>query len=428
MGGRQVVEEPRLEIRRPSSPWWRRRDFLVVFLPLLAAVLTGVTLLAAAGKILLPFERITTLEAKMASKRDFFEDPEVQRLLLKHRIRVHITSSGSREVAIRDISSYDFVFPSGQPAGDLIVAERQAKGRDPKVFRPFVSPIVLPTYRAYAETLEDAGIATAQSGSGPGRPLYYVLDMEKFLKAIAQKRRWNEIGIRDHGISNANRIVVQSSDVCDSNSAGTYLGLVAFTWHGGADEVPDTDEEADGRGRAIKPLMDQGLPGTDVFRTYISPEGDRIAPVVVAYEHQYLNYQAQYQAESGKLDTDRVLLYPSAQFVTQPQFIALNEEGDRLGELITHDPELRQRAMELGFRILDPAGEVAGDQLTTFLEERNIPVPSMADDNTRSSMPRLRYLERMISIVGGCPAVDIPDVAPPSAKPPSAGKAAGVPE
>ncbi|MFE1960317.1 hypothetical protein [Streptomyces sp. NPDC059479] len=406
IGDRSVVGEPWLEIRRPSSSWWMRRGFLVVFLPLLAAVLTGVTLLAAGGKILLPFERIVTLKGKMASKRDFFEDPEVQRLLLKHRIRVHITSSGSREVAIQDISSYDFVFPSGQPAGDLITAQRAATNGYAKVHRPFVSPIVLPTYRAYAETLEDAEIATPQLGSGPGRPLYYVLDMRKFLTRIEREQRWNQLGIQSHGISNENRIVVQSSDVCDSNSAGTYLGLVAFTWHGTADEVPDTDREADARGRAIKPLMDQGLPGTDVFRTYISPEGKGIAPVVVAYEHQYLTYQAQYQAESGKLDSDRVLLYPSTQFVTQPQFIALNEEGDRLGDLITRDPELRQRAMELGFRILDPTGEVASDKLTTFLEDRNIPVPSVEGDDTRSAMPRLRYLERMISIVGGCPAAE----------------------
>ncbi|SCF60748.1 MULTISPECIES: hypothetical protein [unclassified Streptomyces] len=125
---------------------------------------------------------------------------------------------------------------------------------------------------------------------------------------------------------------------------------------------------------------------------------------MVAYEHQYLTYQAQYQAESGKLDSDRVLLHPSTQFVTQPQFIALNEEGDRLGDLITRDPELRQRAMELSFRILDPTGEVASDKLTTFLEDRNIPVPSVEGDDTRSAMPRLRYPERMISIVGGCPA------------------------
>lgn len=405
-GERPVVEEPRLAIRHGSASLWSRRNFLVVTLPLLAAVLVGVVTLTVSGNILLPFQRVITLEGKMASKRDFFEDPEVQRLLLKHHIRVHITSSGSREVAIRDLSGYDFVFPSGQPAGDLITSVRASKNQYAKVHRPFVSPIVLATYREYAETLQDAGIATAQPGAGPDGPLYYELDMPEFIRHIHRKVRWEDLGIQHHGITNRNRIVAQSPDVCGSNSAGTYLALVAFTWPGNGDEVPDTDQEADERGRAIKHLMEQGLPASDVFRTYISPEGKGIAPVVVAYEHQYLAYQVRHRAGSEKLDAQRVLLYPSSQFVTQPQFIALNQDGDRLGELITTDPELRRRAMELGFRILDPTGQISGDQLTGFLQDRSIPVPSMESNDTRTSMPRLRYLERMISVVGDCPAAE----------------------
>ncbi|WP_308307251.1 hypothetical protein [Streptomyces sp. ISL-10] len=407
VGERRTAEEPRLAIRRESRSARSRRSFLLTFLPLLAAVLTGTTALAVSGNILLPLERVVTLEGKMASKRDFFEDEEVQRILLKHHLRVHITSSGSREVAVRDISSYDFVFPSGQPAGDLITAERAAAGQYAKVHRPFVSPIVLATYREYAETLADAGIATAQRGAGAEPPYYYVLDMRKFLQHIHDRRRWNDIGVQRHGITNANRIVAQAPDVCGANSAGTYLALVAFTWHGGGDEVPDTDRQADERGRDIRHLMEQGLPAADVFRTYISPEGKNIAPLVVAYEHQYLAYQVQYRATSQRLDPQRVLLYPSGQFVTQPQFIALNKDGDRLGELITHDPELRRRAMELGFRILDQAGQVASDQLTGFLRDRRVPVPAIDGDDTRSAMPRLRYLERMISAVGDCPPADV---------------------
>ncbi|MET9511811.1 hypothetical protein ABZX62_25670 [Streptomyces flavidovirens] len=379
----------------------------MTFLPLLAVVLAGTAALAVTGNILLPAERVVTLEGKMASKRDFFEDEEVKRLLLKHHIRVHITSTGSREVAVRGVDAYDFVFPSGQPAGDLITGERAADNRYAKVHRPFVSPIVLATYREYADTLADAGIAKPQRGAGADEPYYYALDMPKFLRHIHDKRRWNDIGIRKHGLANANRIVAQTPDVCGSNSAGTYLALVAFTWRGDGDEVPDSDREADERARDIRHLMEQGLPAADVFRTYISPEGKNIAPVVVAYEHQYLAYQVRYRAGAKKLDSQRVLLYPSGQFVTQPQFIALNKDGDRLGELITHDPQLRRRAMELGFRILDPSGQVSGDQLTHFLEDREIPVPSIDGDATRSAMPRLRYLERMISRVGDCPAADV---------------------
>ncbi|MET7622074.1 hypothetical protein [Streptomyces sp. NPDC005408] len=399
------MEEPRLPVR--STSVWAQRSFLLVFLPALALALIGIAVLSVSGNILLPFQKVVTLEGKMASKREFFEDKEVQRLLLKHHYKIHITSTGSREVAIRDISTYDFVFPSGQPAGDLITNQRAAAGEFGKVHRPFVSPIVLPTYRAYAETLAAAGLATAQTGSGD-KPLYYTLKTKKLLDEIDKKSRWSDIGIQNRGVINTNRILVQSPDVCDSNSAGTYLALVAFTWRGTGDDIPSSDKAADQRARAIKPLMEQGMPASDVFRTYISPEGKAIAPVVVAYEHQFLTYQAQYKAEKQQLDSDRVLLYPDSQFVTQPQFIALNKESDKLGELITDDPELRQRALELGFRTLDPTGEVEGDRLTEFLEERDIPVPSIRQDDTHTAMPKLRYLERMISIVGECAPLDIP--------------------
>ncbi|MER5932550.1 hypothetical protein [Streptomyces sp. NPDC002054] len=412
VGERPVVEEPRLAVRRRSSGLWSRRGLLLFFLPALATVLTGLATLAVSGNLLLPFDSVVVLEGKMASKRDFFEDEKVQRILLKHRIKVHITSTGSREVALRDIAAFDFVFPSGQPAGDLITGMRAAAGQYAKVHRPFVSPIVLATYREYAETLHEAGIATPLPSGGPDQPLYYSLDMQQFLGNIDKGRRWNDLGIQRHGISNANRIVAQSPDVCSSNSAGTYLALVSFTWRGSGPDVPSTAQGASSRAQSVKHLMEQGLPAADVFRTYISPEGKGIAPVVVAYEHQYLTYQVRYRAESARLDAERVLLYPSSQFVTQPQFIALNGRGERLGELLTTDPELRRRAMELGFRILDPAGEVAGDQLSEFLTERRIPVPALRSDNTRSPMPRIRYLEQMISTVGDCPPAQLPDGAP----------------
>ncbi|MFG2873765.1 hypothetical protein ACGFYU_01855 [Streptomyces sp. NPDC048337] len=409
VGERPVVEEPRLAVRRRSSGSWSRRSLLLFLLPVLATVMTGFTTLAVSGNLLLPFESVVVLEGKMASKRDFFEDEEVQRILLKHRIKVHITSSGSREVALRDIASFDFVFPSGQPAGDLITGVRAAAGQYAKVHRPFVSPIVLATYREYAETLRDAGIATPLSSGGTDPTLYYSLDMQKFLDSINREQRWNDLGISRHGISNANRIVAQSPDVCSSNSAGTYLALVSFTWRGNGPDVPGTAQEASSRAQSIRHLMEQGLPAADVFRTYISPEGKGIAPVVVAYEHQYLTYQVRHRAESERLDSERVLLYPSSQFVTQPQFISLNDKGERLGELMVTDPQLRQRAMELGFRILDGTGEVAGDQLARFLTGRRVPVPDLRGDDTRSPMPRIRYLEQMISLVGDCPPAQLPD-------------------
>ncbi|WP_328428112.1 hypothetical protein [Streptomyces sp. NBC_00443] len=363
----------------------------------------------ATGNLLLPLRQVVTIEAKMASKRDFFQDPEVERLLMKHGFRVHITSMGSREIANQDFEGYDVVFPSGQPAADLISRERAAVNRPVLLYRPFVSPIVLATYRSYAETLDsyanesdDADIADAQPNPG-GRPMYYTLDMTPFVKLTEDDRRWKDIGIGRHGVENSNKILAQTSDICESNSAGTYLGLVAFVQN--ENDAPDDEKEAARVAQEIKPLLvEQGLPSSERAETYLSPDGQSIAPISVIYEHQFLAHQIRHQAEKGKTDDDRVLLYPSTRFVTEPQLVALTGEGARLGELVSEDPELQHRAMELGFRARNSNnGGTTGDELTEFLTRRHIPVPTTSSNDTRAVLPPLPLLEQMIKTVGDCP-------------------------
>jgi len=51
----------------------------------------GLVALLVFANLLLPFERLVTLEGGMGSKADFFEDEQVRDLLLRHHIRVHVT-------------------------------------------------------------------------------------------------------------------------------------------------------------------------------------------------------------------------------------------------------------------------------------------------------------------------------------------------
>ncbi|MFE6195087.1 hypothetical protein [Streptomyces sp. NPDC057838] len=398
--------EPALNVTR--RPRRRLRRALASALPV---PVVGLALLVGSGNLLLPLRQVITIEAKMASKRDFFQDPEVERLLLKHGFRVHITNMGSREIARQDHEGYDVVFPSGQPAADLISRQRARANRPVLLFRPFVSPIVLATYRDYAEVLAAEGVARRLPGPG-GRPMYYTLDMRKFLDLARGKRdgvrrdpdngyRWDEIDRGDR-VRNGNKILAQTSDICEANSAGTYLGLVAFVEHG--NDAPDDAAEAEALARKIKPLLvEQGLPSSERAETYLSPDGQSIAPVSVIYEHQFLAHQIRHRAEKGVTDAERVLLYPSTRFVTEPQLVALTGDGARLGELVSKDPELQQRAMELGFRARNATGGTAGDALTRFLTERRIPVPTTSSDDTRAVLPSLPLLEKMIEIVGDCP-------------------------
>ncbi|AXE85523.1 hypothetical protein C1703_10960 [Streptomyces sp. Go-475] len=405
---RPAAEEPRLTVTRP--PRRRLRRALASALPV---PVIGLVLLVTSGNLLLPLRQVVTIEAKMASKRDFFQDPEVERLLMKHGFRVHITNMGSREIAKQDYEGYDVVFPSGQPAADLISRERARANRPVLLYRPFVSPIVLATYRDYAEVLTAEGVAERLPGSG-GPPMYYTLDMRKFLDLAHGKRkgvqraskggyRWDEIDPehKDY-VRNGNKILAQTSDICEANSAGTYLGLVAFVEHG--NDAPDSEAEAERLARKIKPLLvEQGLPSSERAETYLSPDGQSIAPISVIYEHQFLAHQIRHEAAKGTTDDERVLLYPSTRFVTEPQLVALTGDGARLGELVSKDPELQQRAMELGFRARNATSSSTSEELTRFLTERQIPVPTTSADDTRAVLPSLPLLEKMIEIVGDCP-------------------------
>jgi hypothetical protein len=404
------TEEPRIRVRGPvpapspaRRPVWRRG------LPLAIALVTTVcsVLVVKGGHKDLPFRRIVTIEAKMASKSDFFQDPEVRRLLAKHGFTVHLTRMGSRGIATQNYEGYDIVFPSGQPAADLITRKRAAEGRPAGTFRPFVSPIVLATYREYARTLEAAELAEPLPGTPRGaEPLYYSLEMEPFLRKAQDGTRWHDLRIERHGIQNSNKVLAQTSDICDSNSGGTYLGLVSYVRNGAT--VPQSPEEADRFADRIKLLLnDQGLPHAERNQTYLSPEGKSIAPIVVIYEHQFLAHQLAAKARTGKVDDDRVLLYPSVRFVTEPQLIALTPEGEQLGRLISEDSELQHRATELGFRVLDSDSPATG-ALDDLLRERGIQAPVLSDSDTKAVLPRLGLLERMIERVGDCPAVPQP--------------------
>ncbi|MEU6554876.1 hypothetical protein ABZ915_32060 [Streptomyces sp. NPDC046915] len=418
--GTTTIEEPRLTTRRLR----RRRTprYVVVVLPL---ALAGLISLLVSGNALRPFDRITTLDAKMASKSDYFKDPEVQRLLLKHGIRVNIHRLGSRGIATTSLKGMDVVFPSGQPAAKLILNRADGSVRST---RPFVTPLVLGTFRDYAETLVKAGVATPQRAPG-GDTLYYDLDMAKFMGLLdgvdgpttyadGRKRpdTWNGIDydkVTGGRRSNNGRVLVRTSSVCESNSAGTYLSILAFVANGG--RTPGTQKakgespakvEADVRTleKAINPLIDlQGMWADEQADSYFSDLGESIAPVSVIYEHQYLAHQIAFRAKYGKQDTDRVLLYPTPFALTEPQLISLTDDGDKLVQLIDDDEELRERAIELGFRVRFSGDAGTSERLNGYLRAHHIQVPVDNPKRDQVYEPDLDVLENIINYVGHCP-------------------------
>ncbi|MGW1755287.1 hypothetical protein [Streptomyces mirabilis] len=420
-----AIEEPRLTTRHRA----RRRlpRHIIVVLPL---ALAGLIALSVSGNALRPFERITTIEARMASKSDFFKDPEVRRLLLEHGLRVDIHRLGSRGIATQSLKGMDVVFPSGQPAAKLIL---NREDHSVKSARPFVTPLVLATFRDYAETLERAGVAHAQQPGSGGKTLYYDLDMRKFIGLLngmdddartageakddsgdgkgATVDTWNGIGYDKTGRSNSGRVLVRTSSVCESNSAGTYLSILAFVKDGNrtpgtrhTNDIAAAADEVRSIAQDIKPLINlQGMWADEQADSYFSDLGESIAPISVIYEHQYLAHQIEYVGKHKKQDTSRVLLYPTPYALTEPQLISLSDKGDKLSDLIASDPELRQRAIELGFRVRFSGEDGTSEQLNAYLREHGVQVPRPNHDQTKVYEPDLDVLEKIIDYVGNCP-------------------------
>lgn len=353
---------------------------------------------------------VLTLKGVMASKADFFDDKEVQRLLRGHNIQVEVTRRGSREVALevtgQQSEQYDFAFPSGQPAADLIKNDRQAKGKYNRTTRLFTSPIVLASYREYAETLSRNGAVTTHHRP-PETSLYYTLHTGKFIELGENGSTWNSIGIQeqrdvnDRVIANGNRVLAHSSGVCRSNSAATYLSLLAFVRNG--TRPPKDDAEVSNVAQQIQPLITAaGMPESDLFKSYVTPEGKSQGPIVVVYEHQYFAYQIEHVRRHERVDDTRVLLYPEQEFQSDPEFVALTPNGHRLAEVLATDTALQERMKELGYRVTEGADVRGTRQLFDYLRVNGIIPPADRTDLTSADFPELGLLENLIRTVGRC--------------------------
>lgn len=392
-----MAEEPTFTILDPPRSVFQRKRFLLPFGTSAILALAGAIALVASGAIAMP--RITVVEALMSSKADFFSDEQVKRILMANHIQVHVTNSGgSLEIAQggrQNSREYDFVMPSGQMVGRAV---RDSQGGTP--FYPFTSPLVLGTFREYAKALTKAEVdgkrvAEPQSGSANDTQ-YFTIDMTNFI-ALANPphpKTWN-----DYGVDNTNQMIAQSPDPCRSYSGAAYVGLVAFAANNGQ---PPTSEKVTAVSAKIRPLLRvEGQHESEMGRKFFSAEGRTYAPVAVIYEHQYLAHQIKTQEQTGRLDQERVLLYPKAHHNTEPWLIAFSKEGEQVGRLLNEDPGLHRRALELGFR--PSTGTPSLDEL---LDDRSIPRPLIGD--TEAFMPQPPDLAKMIHEVFGCKQIEVP--------------------
>jgi hypothetical protein len=386
-------EEPWLAVGRTA--WFRRPAFVRRFGIAAAAGVLGLVTLMIAGALAPPVEPIIVVVGRMGAKADYFADPEVKRLLLRHNIRVQVTRTGSIDSATTQVrDELDFVFVSGQTAAELAKDDRFVV-----TYRPFTTPLVLATYRPHAEVLAAAGLATRHRDSAG---LYYTLRMKDFAAlypdttwtGLTERARKNDPAVE--AVEAEKLVLAQTTNLCDSYGAGAYLGLLAWVMAGKAvQDNAEADRVADQLGPMFRAQGDSVVSPADL---YFSPEGPGVAPIVVIYEHQFLAKQVANIANHGEPDEFRVLLYPDAGVLTEPEFVAYTEKGRVLAELIANDSDLEHRSLELGYRVLD-SDENNSEKLDGYLRDRGL---SLYPFGQSATLPEPKVLNRIVDRVGSC--------------------------
>lgn len=317
---------------------------------LLAAVLlAGVVIAIVEGRG--SSHGTTTVRGVIGSEKEaFFADPAVKKELARKGLKVEVDPAGSRQIATSiDLDKYDFSFPSSSPAADKILQNRKTSAR----YSPFASPMVIATFQPIADMLAREGVV--RNGS--------VFDFSRYLALVAEHRRWDQL---EHNTAYPVRknILVSTTDPRSSNSAAMYLAIASYV--AGGDQVV---QGAEAEQKVLPTLTSLFVGQGYIENTSAGPFGDYLSlgmgstPLVCAYEAQFVD-----AAVRGQLKPGMVLLYPSPTVQSKHTLIPFDDKGDKVGNLLTTDPELQRLAAVHGFRTADSA------QFAKVTAEHHVPV------------------------------------------------------
>lgn len=269
-----------------------------------------------------------------SEKRTLFEDPRFVGALAKHGLRVTVDQAGSRRIAELDLDGLDFAFPSSLPSAEKIQRTRNIQ----RSWSPFHSPMAVATFAPVADVLEARGIVS-RAGS------HRVLDMSKFIEAARSGLRWNAIpGNQAYRASQV--VAITTTHPRDSNSAAMFAAVVSYVLNG-QNVVRDQAQLTRVMEQVVSLFLAQGYLETSTegpWESYLAT-GLNFKPLVWVYEAQYVGRQL-----AGGVRPDAELVYPSPTVLSKHTLVPVTDAGDRLGRLLTEDPELQRLAAEHGFR------------------------------------------------------------------------------
>ena len=334
-----------------------------------------------------------------SEKVAFFEDPRVQKIFADNDLRVEVTSSGSWRMAeLEGIEDNDFAFPASEVAAQHLRSEVPGSTG---TYQPFFSPMAIATFEPIMRILEKAG-AAHQSEDGA-----WTLDVSAYLDLVANDTRWNEISGGEY--NSPRSIMITSTDIRSSNSAGQYLALAAYAQNGS--EVITNRQRADELLPSLSRLfLAQGYSGSSSagpFGDYLS-QGISAVPMVMIYEGQFLEEQL---ADKSRIRDGMVLASVSPTIFSKHTAVTYSENGEKVMGLLENNEDLAELLAEHGFRPTGPHAAAFSDLIAKEKLTGYVDTASMVDVAQEPSYEVMDYLLSTISkqydvAAGGTPPID----------------------
>lgn len=269
-------------------------------------------------------------------KISLFEDEQFRQLAAAAGLSVDYRKAGSYAMMNADTSGMDYLFPSSQAASEYGAEKGVKSSTDDIVFN---TPIVVYTYRDVADALTGAGIM-ARNGD------MYTLDVKAACDAMLSGVTWADLGYQGaYG-----QFKIDSTDPAKSNSGNEWAALLATVMNGGQPATADSiSRDAD----SIRTIFDKSgwkdASSEDAFSQFLVL-GKGSKPMMVGYESQALDLAANSPDTFAQVKDDLVIAYTTPTVWSTHVFMALSEEGERLGALLKSDDVQRIAWERHGFR------------------------------------------------------------------------------
>ena len=214
---------------------------------------------------------------------------------------------------------------------------------------------------------------------------HYVTDLPALLAMAGKGTRWRDLKASG-AFATGKAVLPASTDVRSSNSAAMYLALASYVLNG--QQVVQSPADLERVMPQVAPLfLRQGFQESSSagpFEDYLAL-GMGKAPLLVAYESQLVEFLLRHpQRRSGEM----VMLYPQPTLYSKHVLVPYTPAGDRVGQLLESDPQLRALAQEYGFRT---GGDTHGPERWAG---QGVQAPAQLVDVIEP--PSQEWLERMI--------------------------------